>query len=91
MVISVRKLVPLPPSPLRDKLYAAIDGTGVPVTAKEAAGGTTRARTGAPAPARSSCSMRPGAGPSPERARPPHTKPPPRHSSLPNSGNGCIT
>jgi hypothetical protein len=30
--------VPLPPSPLPDKLYAAIDGTGVPVTAKEAAG-----------------------------------------------------
>jgi hypothetical protein len=36
--ISARKLVPLPPSPLPDKLYAAIDGTGVPVTAKEAAG-----------------------------------------------------
>ena len=33
-----RKLVPLPPSPLPDKLYAAIDGTGIPVTAKEAAG-----------------------------------------------------
>jgi hypothetical protein len=30
--------VPLPPSPLPDKLYAAIDGTGVPVTAKETAG-----------------------------------------------------
>jgi hypothetical protein len=36
--ISARKLVPLAPSPLPDKLYAAIDGTGVPVTAKEAAG-----------------------------------------------------
>ena len=36
--ITARKLVPLPPSPLPDKLYAAIDGTGVPVTAKEAAG-----------------------------------------------------
>jgi hypothetical protein len=36
--ISARKLVPLPPSPPPDKLYAAIDGTGVPVTAKEAAG-----------------------------------------------------
>jgi hypothetical protein len=32
------RLVPLPPSPLPDKLYAAIDGTGVPVTAKETAG-----------------------------------------------------
>jgi len=37
-LISGRKLVPLPPSPLPDKLYAAIDGTGVPVTAKETAG-----------------------------------------------------
>jgi hypothetical protein len=33
-----RKLVPLPPSPLPDKLYAAIDGTGVPMTGKETAG-----------------------------------------------------
>jgi len=33
-----RKLVPLPPSPLPDKLYAVIDGTGVPVTSKETAG-----------------------------------------------------
>jgi hypothetical protein len=31
-------VVPLPPSPLPDKLYAAIDGTGVPMTAKETAG-----------------------------------------------------
>ncbi len=30
--------MPLPPSTLPDKLYAAIDGTGVPVTAREAAG-----------------------------------------------------
>ena len=37
-LITARKLVPLPPSPLPDKLYAAIDGTGVPVTAREAAG-----------------------------------------------------
>ena len=37
-VITARKLVPFPPSPLPDKLYAAIDGTGVPVTAKETAG-----------------------------------------------------
>jgi len=37
-LITARKLVPFPPSPLPDKLYAAIDGTGVPVTAKETAG-----------------------------------------------------
>ncbi len=37
-MITARKLVPLPPSPLPDKLYAAIDGTGVPVTARETAG-----------------------------------------------------
>jgi hypothetical protein len=37
-LIAGRKLVPLPPSPLPDKLYAAIDGTGVPVTARETAG-----------------------------------------------------
>jgi hypothetical protein len=37
-LITGRKLVPLPPSPLPDKLYACIDGTGVPVTAKETAG-----------------------------------------------------
>ena len=36
--ITARALVPLPPSPLPDKLYACIDGTGVPVTAKETAG-----------------------------------------------------
>ena len=35
---AARKLVPLPPSPLPDKLYAAIDGTGVPVTSRETAG-----------------------------------------------------
>jgi hypothetical protein len=37
-LITARKLVPLPPDPLPDKLYAAIDGTGIPVTAKETAG-----------------------------------------------------
>ena len=37
-LIAARKLVPLPPSPLPDKLYAAIDGTGVPMTPKETAG-----------------------------------------------------
>ena len=37
-LIAARKLVPLPPWPLPDKLYAVIDGTGVPVTGKETAG-----------------------------------------------------
>jgi hypothetical protein len=37
-LIAARKLVPLPPSPPPDKLYAAIDGTGVPVTSRETAG-----------------------------------------------------
>jgi len=36
--IAGRKVIPLPPSPPPDKLYAAIDGTGVPVTGKETAG-----------------------------------------------------
>jgi hypothetical protein len=37
-LIARRKLIPLPPSPLPDKLYIVIDGTGVPVTARETAG-----------------------------------------------------
>jgi hypothetical protein len=37
-LVAARKLVPLPPAPLPDKLYAVIDGTGVPMTAKETAG-----------------------------------------------------
>jgi hypothetical protein len=37
-LVARRKLVPLPPSPLPDKLYAVIDGTGVPVTRKETEG-----------------------------------------------------
>jgi hypothetical protein len=37
-LIASRKLVPLPPSPQPDKLYGVIDGTGVPMTAKETAG-----------------------------------------------------
>jgi hypothetical protein len=36
--ITARMLVPLPPSPLPDKLYACIDGTGVPMVAAETAG-----------------------------------------------------
>jgi len=37
-LITSRKVVPLPPSPLPDKLYGIIDGTGVPMTATETAG-----------------------------------------------------
>jgi hypothetical protein len=37
-LITARRLVPLPPDPLPGKLYAAIDGTGIPMTAKETAG-----------------------------------------------------
>jgi hypothetical protein len=37
-LIAGRRLVPLPPSPLPDKLYMVIDGTGVPVTSRETAG-----------------------------------------------------
>jgi hypothetical protein len=37
-LITSRKLVPLAPDPLPDKLYAVIDGTGVPVTSTETAG-----------------------------------------------------
>jgi hypothetical protein len=37
-LIGSRKVVPLPPVPLPDKLYAVIDGTGVPMTARETAG-----------------------------------------------------
>jgi len=37
-LIAGRKLVPMRPSPCPDKLYAVIDGTGVPMTARETAG-----------------------------------------------------
>jgi len=37
-LITTRTLVPLPPQPLPDKLHAVIDGTGVPMTARETAG-----------------------------------------------------
>ena len=37
-LIASRKLVPLPPSPVPDMLYGAVDGTGVTMTAKETAG-----------------------------------------------------
>jgi hypothetical protein len=36
--IAGRKVVPLPPSPVPDMLYGAIDGTGVTMTARETAG-----------------------------------------------------
>ena len=50
---AARKLVPLLPSPLPDKLYAAIDGTGVPMTGREQQAARARATTGGHAPARS--------------------------------------
>jgi hypothetical protein len=37
-LIAARKVIPLPPDPAPDKLYAVIDGTGVPVTSRETAG-----------------------------------------------------
>src|SRR5271166_5968425 len=37
-LITSGKLVPMPPSPRPDKLYGVIDGTGVPMTARETAG-----------------------------------------------------
>ncbi len=37
-LIAGRKLVPLPPRPVPDMLYGVIDGTGVPMTARETAG-----------------------------------------------------
>ena len=45
-LITARKLVPLPPSPVPDKLYAVIDGTGVPMTARETAGRDGKAEDG---------------------------------------------
>ena len=38
MLIAGRKVVPMPPRPVPDMLYGVIDGTGVPMTAKETAG-----------------------------------------------------
>ena len=52
--IMARTLVPLPPSPLPDKLYAAIDGTGVLVATTETAGRDGKGEDGRAAPARSS-------------------------------------
>jgi hypothetical protein len=37
-LIAARKLVPLSPQPPPDRLYACIDGTGVPMTSRETAG-----------------------------------------------------
>ena len=45
-LISSRKLVPLPPSPLPDMLYGAVDGTGVPMTGRETAGRHGKAEDG---------------------------------------------
>jgi hypothetical protein len=38
VLIAGRKVVPMPPSPVPDMLYGAIDGTGVTMTARETAG-----------------------------------------------------
>jgi len=43
---TARKLVPLPPWPVPDKLYAVIDGTGVPMTSRETAGRDGRGEDG---------------------------------------------
>ena len=48
-LITARKLVPFPPSPLPDKHYAAIDGTGVPVI-REGYRRAGRQRRGRPRP-----------------------------------------
>src|ERR1035441_2660751 len=45
-LFTTRKLVPLPPSPLPDKLYAVIDGAGVPVTGTETAGRDGKGKDG---------------------------------------------
>jgi hypothetical protein len=45
-LIAARTLVPLPPPALPDKLYAAIDGTGVPVTSRETAGRAGKSEDG---------------------------------------------
>jgi hypothetical protein len=38
MLIADRKVVPMPPRPVPDMLYGVIDGTGVPMTARETVG-----------------------------------------------------
>jgi hypothetical protein len=38
VAITARQVIPLPPAPLPDKLYIAIDGTGVPMMAAETEG-----------------------------------------------------
>ena len=45
-LIAGRKLAPLAPEPLPDKLYAVIDGTGVPMTSKETAGRAGKGQDG---------------------------------------------
>src|SRR5580692_482324 len=45
-LIASRKLAPLPPSPPPDKLYAVIDGTGVPMASRETAGGEGKGEDG---------------------------------------------
>ena len=79
-LITARKLVPLPPSPVPDMLYGAVDGTGVTMTAKETAGPRARAPTAAPAPARSSSASSSPRTKSTRRATRSATGPPPATS-----------
>ena len=51
--ISSRRVLPLPPpAPVPDMLYIAVDGTGVPVVARETEAAKARPRTARPAPGR---------------------------------------
>ena len=45
-LIASRKLVPMPPRPVPDMLYGVIDGTGVPMTARETEGRAGKGQDG---------------------------------------------
>ena len=80
------ELVPLPPQPLADMLYGAIDGTGVTTTARETAGGRKRRGRAGPHPrGQARCVLHPrrrrrgrlpGAGPRSCSYSPPSSPPP---------------
>src|SRR5664280_1540365 len=87
-----RRVVPLPPAPLPDKLYIAVDGTGVPMVPAETAGRAGKAAAGRarPTPARPNspaCSPRPAwtptADPCATPAPPPTWPPSPPSNSSP--------
>jgi hypothetical protein len=46
VAVTRRKVIPMPPDPVPDMMYAAIDGTCIPVTAKETAGRQGKAEDG---------------------------------------------